>query len=904
MSLFDNNGMCSKDWDIFLDNFPNIGAFKLPHDSEYAYIDRNAANILQITPENISKEDLFTLIDKLNNNAVECYKNIYVYSFNGETRYVNMKIVTEQNYLLGFIQDVTSIMHSQPLREQENECDSLTGILTREYFIKHVRKALSDIAGAAQCCMAVVHVNGIERVDNELNYEKTSLCVSAVASAIKRFRSEDVIVGCKSYKDYFIFFKQAAKEEVKALLRKISDAVRNTRITDEFGNEIQTRSGFFSLTSGYCWYPSQAATIDMMINYADFAMFRAISSGSSEKEFSPDEYVSEQNSYADSSQLATLIDENRFGYHFQPIVSAVDGNVYAYEALMRPENLTPLEVLRMARDHGRLYDIELLTFENVLSKARQMQHELQDKKIFINSIPDYMLKEADFYRLLEKYPDIVPELVIELTEQADLTDERVKGLRQIYCDNGCMIAIDDYGSGYSNSAAVLSLAPDIIKIDRTLISDIDKNTRKQHFLSGIVDFAHMNGIRVLAEGVETYEEMSTVIRRGVDYIQGFYTARPAPTLASSISFDIVSSIKSINLSKPDLKAAKIYDIKEANYDPLDLNLIAEDHYTSINISSDYAHLKGNAMDSATLNIMIAENKSTLLVLEDVCLNGGVRPCITLGENSHVRLELRGRNSMLYDGIILPDSAELTLVGDGDLYIDSYRNNGCCIGASYNDSFGRIVVNIEGTLEMSANGDHAVCIGGGVTSRKNALSIMSGNVKASVTGVDSIGIGTYNGKCSIFVGNGSEVTVTASGDNCVGIGSLYGAAETTISNCSVFLNSLGINACGIGTLALTSRSNQIINLSRINADITVKSQRGACIGFITTESNILINDSRLNLYFEGDLLAGIGSVEGRGTIEIDGSVIDVESQAGVKSRHIGTNSGSPGIHNSTVNNVSY
>lgn len=901
MSFFGNDGKVTYDWRIFLDNFPNIGVFKLPHGNEDAYLDKNVSSILQLDADRIPKEKLFELIDKLSENTVEGYKNIYIYRVNGETLYINMKVVYEHEYLLGFVQDVTATMQAQPPEEAESEYDRLTGLLSRNSFIKRVRNALSQISGMAQCCMAAVHVNGVERVDSELNYDKTKLCISAAAGAIKRFESEDVIIGVKSYKDFFVFFKQLTRQEVSELLKKMSDSVKACRITDEFGNEIQTRSGFFSLSVGYCWYPSQAATIDMMINYADFALFRAIALGNKTREFSPDEYVSEQNSYADSSQLAEIIDNNEFEYCFQPIVSAVTGDIYAYEALMRPKNLTPLELLRIAREHNRLYDIELLTFENVLAAVSDMGDKFADRKIFINSIPDFMLKEHDFNRLYDKYPDVIGKTVIELTEEADLTNEHIKRLIELFCEKGCMTAIDDYGSGYSNTAAVLSLSPDIIKIDRTLISDIDKNTRKQHFLSGIIDFAKMNGIKVLAEGVETFEEMNMVIRRGVDFIQGFYTARPFPNVSSSISADIVSAIKSVNASKPDLKPAKTYHLRENAYEPISIKSIADNGYTSITISCSYVCFKEESDETVNMNILVAENTSVNMVMQNVSLNGGARSCITIGENARVRLEVCGNNTFYYDGIVLPDSADLTLVGDGNLYIDSTRNNGCCLGASYNDSFGRIIVDMSGTLEMTANGDHSVCIGGGMTSRKNALSIMNGTIKASVTGVESLGIGAYTGNCGIFVGNGSNVTINTSGDNSVAIGSLYGIAETTASLCKLKLYSLGVHACGIGTLATASSvNNQVINLSQVTADVTIKARRGAAIGFVDAESNIMLKDSDIKLYFEGERLAGIGSAEGYGTIEADNCKITVDSLCGPKSKKIGTLSGEARLNNCEVN----
>ena len=101
-------------------------------------------------------------------------------------------------------------------------------------------------------------------------------------------------------------------------------------------------------------------------------------------------------------------------------------------------------MLRIAREHGRLYDIERLTFENVLEIISANRARFGEKKIFLNSIPDSMITEYDFNRLCEKYGNIISQLVIEFTEQADLTGDKIASLRYLFKSKSCMIAIHDY----------------------------------------------------------------------------------------------------------------------------------------------------------------------------------------------------------------------------------------------------------------------------------------------------------------------------------------------------------------------------------------------------------------------------------------------------------------------------
>ena len=889
MSFFDKDGNSRHDWNIFLDNFPTIGVFKLPHDSNEAYYDKNVASMLHIEGDNMSKDSFYALLDSLNENQIEDYKNIYMYTAGGETSYIKIKIVYDTDYMLGFVQDVTQIMEARSHKDNANEYDMLTGMYTRNYFIKRVRSMLSEISGTAQCCMAAIHINGIERVDSELNYDKTALCVATAANAIKRFISDNVI-----------FFRQMTKSEISDIMKKMYDAVARCKLTDEFGNTIETRSEAYTITAGYCWYPSQAATIDMMINYADFALFRAKALGSIKREFSVEEYVAECNSYSDSKLLTGLIYDNNFSYCFQPIVSTVDGSVYAYEALMRPKNSSPLEVLRIAREHGRLYDIERLTFENVLEIISANRARFGEKKIFLNSIPDSMITEYDFNRLCEKYGNIMSQLVIEFTEQADLTGDKIASLRYLFKSKSCMIAIDDYGSGYSNTAAVLSLQPDVIKVDRSLIADINTNVKKQHFLTGIIDFARLNNIKVLAEGVETYDEMSVTIRRGVDFIQGFYTAKPQKEIVPDIPDAVAEQMRMLNMCRPEIKKAHDYIVHDGCEEHLDIEKLLSGRYTGVIVENATAHLYANGCDVMSFVIKTAEGSKSHIILENANIKGALRQCIRLGENSDTTLEIKGTDFLSYDGISVPGSSKLLITGNGNLYIDSYRNDGCCIGSGYNDTFGEITINVNGNVELQANGDHGICIGGGVSPCETPIKLLSGNIKMSSTGKDCIGAGSCDGSCGIETGN-ATIDISCSGNNALAVGSLCGYTDIKADGTTFLIRSLGERAGCIGSLAaLDGSTPSRINIKNSTLNLLLNALCGSAVGCRKTACDTVISDSDITVHVEGDAVAGIGSAEGKGSLLIKNSDIISSSSSGVYSLNIGFMNKGCIINNSTIN----
>lgn len=245
-----------------------------------------------------------------------------------------------------------------------------------------------------------------------------------------------------------------------------------------------------------------------------------------------------------------LLEKNLFHYHFQPIIHAKTGEVYAFEALMRTDpviGMNPLEVLDAARQYNKLYDIEKATMFNIMDHYAHESAQFDEHKVFINTIPGHFLKDEDRQLLSERYGHLMSKIVFELTEQDTVSDAELSAIKELCGESsGSSIAIDDYGTGHSNIVNLMRYAPQVIKIDRYLIEEIHKNPNKQMFVRSTIEFARLNQIMVLAEGVETSEEMRTVIDLGVDLIQGYYTGRPAPDPISAIKEDIRQEILHAN----------------------------------------------------------------------------------------------------------------------------------------------------------------------------------------------------------------------------------------------------------------------------------------------------------------------------------------------------------------------
>ena len=575
------------------------------------------------------------------------------------------------------------------------------------------------------------------------------------------------------------------------------------------------------------------------------------------------------------SAFNLLMEKNLFKFHFQPIVDARNAQIYAYEALMRTGsliNLTPLEVLAIAREYNRLYDVEKATLFGIMERYIREFSSFNGSKVFINTIPGHFLNEEDCADIRSRFESYLDCFIFELTEQDSTTDEEFYRLKSLSkTGSSAQIAIDDYGSGHSNIVNVMRYTPQIIKIDMALISGIQNDRNKQIFVRDTIEFAHANGIRALAEGVETVEELRTVIDYGIDLIQGNYTGRPSEQPLAAVSESVRQEILAENLQLTRFnRDIRVYSA--ADGEDLDLLKLAMEHYTCILVPAGSVTLTGQADQCVDMILRIREDSETVLTLKDVNLKGVNETTVQIGARSRLTLVLEGNNTLNKEGVRVPDSASLTVRGSGDLTVLNNRNYSVGIGTNYNDAYGTVTLDMEGTLTMKAAGDKVVCIGGG-QSAGGGITLRRGTYKLSASGVSVIALGSSTGNAQIRI-ESADVSVTAEGNDAVGIGTLSGHADvrsTGVLNVAVNCE----RATGIGTMSGTGE----IVLEGGSVSSVVHCDAGACIGSFAGETSVMINGARVHVHGEGNRVAGFGSTDGACHTLIEGGDVDGTVWAG-------------------------
>jgi len=244
---------------------------------------------------------------------------------------------------------------------------------------------------------------------------------------------------------------------------------------------------------------------------------------------------------------------------FQPIVSLLDGKIFGYEALSRGPQGSLLEkpdaLFPAAEQFNKVWELEFLCRSKAFARANGLP---KDKMLFINVDPKIM-KDPRFQKgvtldMLAHYKIDVSNIIFEITEKNSIED--YKSFRKVldnYTSQGYKIAIDDMGSGYSGLKLIAETRPQFIKIDMDLVRDIDKDALKQALMTAFYEFSVVTNMKIIAEGIETIDELNTLINIGIPYGQGYLLQRPAAQF-----LELSLGVKDAIISKNQRKKQEVF----------------------------------------------------------------------------------------------------------------------------------------------------------------------------------------------------------------------------------------------------------------------------------------------------------------------------------------------------------
>lgn len=267
---------------------------------------------------------------------------------------------------------------------------------------------------------------------------------------------------------------------------------------------------------------------DSREQHVDAALYQAIkeASAAAKRYSSPEQH-------ADWQFMRQIINDHEIRTLYQPIVSLRDGSIIGREALSRgPADShfeSPFNLFAAAREHRCLHQLENLCTDVAIANSSENLGDQCLLFLNVNPVNLNLLNHRNeiLQKALSRAGLPFNQVVLELTERTSVADySSLRDALAHYRQQGFRIAVDDAGAGYSSLQAIAELNPDFVKIDMSLIQDINNNTTKRVLVETLMDFSSKISARTICEGIETREEMKALCDMGCDYGQGFFIAPP------------------------------------------------------------------------------------------------------------------------------------------------------------------------------------------------------------------------------------------------------------------------------------------------------------------------------------------------------------------------------------------
>lgn len=535
---------------IELVNMP-IGSFEINYKDKTVHLSKTFFGIMGMdAPDDRSSTIVFstdewdTFIDSLeavsedHNDEENITETLY--TTRGSSKiWLRSRKIAGVSHDMGVIIDVTDEITQKQRLEYERDADPLTKLLNRRAFTAKALELLSGNANRVALLM-FADLDGLKSVNDLYGHDFGDAYLLAFTHFLNKFKElrADVAVGRMSGDEFVVLLSGfLTKEAARNAFDSVYSQLANSTITLPDGS-----SRIVGASVGLAYYPFDSTDIDSLIKYADYAMYGIKrSSKGAVAEFAKDEYYRSSLASSENDVLSLVFEKRRIHYVYQPIADARTGEVYAYEALMRPdvrEFKSPAELLKIARSQSMLYHIEKLTLSETLRLLDENRGALCEKKVFINSLQSENLSQEDIDEIDRKHAHLFGLVVLDIVDSDFINAEVTKKNLAFFRERGALFALPDHGRN-PHPSSVLPIKPDFIKIDRDFVRDVDNDSAKRVLVESIIAYSAKRGIKVVAVGVETSGEMKALIEMGVDYLQGFYIAKPDAEL-----IDIPDGVKS------------------------------------------------------------------------------------------------------------------------------------------------------------------------------------------------------------------------------------------------------------------------------------------------------------------------------------------------------------------------
>ncbi|MCB1688237.1 MAG: EAL domain-containing protein, partial [Halioglobus sp.] len=435
--------------------------------------------------------------------------------------------------VVGGIQDITERKEFEQTIERQATLDGLTGLPNRLQFDNFLEKEMFAARRRGQrLALLFIDLDNFKSVNDNLGHSGGDVLLVEAASRIQACTRKSDTVARLSGDEFAVILPDVMSSEAASFVaQKIVAAMR-----EPF--EVYSRQVFVSASLGVAVFPDDGTDTDTLLINADQAMYEVKKSLRNNYSFFTRELQQRsEERHRLINKLAVAVAERRLEVHYQPIVPLDSTGHVACEALVRwqeeGEYISPEAFIPIAEETGLITEIDRFVMQEATLFMESLDAcGLQPPGLSVNISPRIFFDrvgELDRWIHDVKACARRTDLTVEITERllTQDTPHASIALQQLRAE-GVKIAIDDFGTGYSSLSYLAKFPVDTLKVDAFFVSKIPGDTHAATLTETILGLGHKLSLRLVAEGVETAEQMQFLRERGCDAAQGYWFSRPQP----------------------------------------------------------------------------------------------------------------------------------------------------------------------------------------------------------------------------------------------------------------------------------------------------------------------------------------------------------------------------------------
>ena len=438
--------------------------------------------------------------------------------------------------VIGTIIDVTNLRGRKTAENSGDIIDRLTELYNRDGFMQKGAEYLDQCKKEnLSCALICIQIERLQSIMTLFGIDAADMLIRAYAEAIVKTAGSDSVAGKVGVEDFAVLLKRGSAEEVDVVLKELTIIIENSCNNKYLPTVMREQTRF---RAGTCFY-DHIDDITTLYNKASVTLFACSRyNGKTGCYFNAD--IEEKFTERDivEHEIGEALKHDELELYYQPKISLHNGEIVGVEALMRWNRgnhglLVPEDFIHVAEEIGVITKMDEWGLKQACLQNKIWQRMgYKPIKISVN-MSQAQLYQTDVVGIISSVLEetgLDPQyLEVEITETMAIIDiERTVSVLKNIRSLGISISMDDFGTGYSSLSSLKTLPIDTLKIDKSLVYDIETNETARHISKAILDLGKAMKLHILAEGVETEGQRDILTLLGCDAVQGFLYSRPQP----------------------------------------------------------------------------------------------------------------------------------------------------------------------------------------------------------------------------------------------------------------------------------------------------------------------------------------------------------------------------------------